>query len=361
MTSTLVSIVIPMYNNANEIARTLESIGTTHADEFEVICVDDGSTDDTSVVANSRLAAFPHHQLIRQKNAGSAVARNTGMAAASGKWIMFIDADDELAEGALDHLFTNVATYNGYDVVLFDCCMIKGPRTELLPSLDTERTVFTASDSDLLIRRCLSGFGFSKRLMLVPIGAPYAKLFSRAFLNEFVPEGFDPALRRAQDNEFNVRVYMRIRRVLYDHAVVYNYRIRSTSITQSYNPKICDWLKLFLEKQRENLHADNRENIMEDWAVLALVEISEAWKNGTNHSARSLKRICRDSIFADAAKILVGGYSNPAASSTFVTEMRVKANLVLHGPYWALALIYLRANFISEHQKPVSKGKSSTS
>lgn len=90
-----ISIISPAYNVGNVIDRTIESVRTQTYDTFELIIVDDGSTDDTATrilqVSDSRI------RLIRfESNRGVHAARNAGIEAASGDYIMFLDADDEL-------------------------------------------------------------------------------------------------------------------------------------------------------------------------------------------------------------------------------------------------------------------------
>lgn len=88
----LFSVIIPVHNRADRIARTLHSVWNQTFHNFEVIVVDDGSTDDLHTV----LAAQTDERLrvIRQDNAGPATARNTGVAAAHGSYIAYLDSDD---------------------------------------------------------------------------------------------------------------------------------------------------------------------------------------------------------------------------------------------------------------------------
>lgn len=85
-----VTVVIPAYNAARWIGETLESVFSQRYDDYEVIVVDDGSTDHTAEV----VAQFPRARCIRKENGRQASARNVGIRHASGKYIAFLDADD---------------------------------------------------------------------------------------------------------------------------------------------------------------------------------------------------------------------------------------------------------------------------
>lgn len=93
-----VSAVIPVYNNARFIARTLESVLAQSRPADEIIVVDDGSTDNSAEV----IKGFGQKvRYIYQENAGASVARNTGIHAAKHEWIAFLDGDDEWLEDYL--------------------------------------------------------------------------------------------------------------------------------------------------------------------------------------------------------------------------------------------------------------------
>ncbi|MDH4231605.1 MAG: glycosyltransferase family 2 protein [Nitrospirota bacterium] len=96
------SIIIPVFNSEKTIGRTLESLKSLSAksrQSAEVIIIDDGSTDRSVEIVMSWEGELPLLQvvLVRQKNMGTSVARNTGLMRARGEWIFFLDADDELA------------------------------------------------------------------------------------------------------------------------------------------------------------------------------------------------------------------------------------------------------------------------
>jgi glycosyltransferase involved in cell wall biosynthesis len=93
----LVSVMIGAYNAAPYLGEAIESVLAQDYEPFELIVVDDGSTDGTADVARS----FPGVQVISQENGGNGAARNTAIAAASGDLYAFLDADDRFTPGKL--------------------------------------------------------------------------------------------------------------------------------------------------------------------------------------------------------------------------------------------------------------------
>ncbi|HET9894726.1 MAG TPA: CDP-glycerol glycerophosphotransferase family protein [Streptosporangiaceae bacterium] len=91
-----ISVVVPFYNNVDLLADCLASIADQTLTDLEVIMVDDGSTDGSAEIAAARVAADPRFTLVQVPNGGPGSARNCGVAAASGEFLAFVDADDLL-------------------------------------------------------------------------------------------------------------------------------------------------------------------------------------------------------------------------------------------------------------------------
>jgi glycosyltransferase involved in cell wall biosynthesis len=95
--SPLVSVIIPCYKQARYLGEAIESVLAQTYEHHEIIVIDDGSPDNTSVVA----ARYAGVRCIRKENGGLAEARNTGIGEAHGEWLVFLDADDRLLPNAL--------------------------------------------------------------------------------------------------------------------------------------------------------------------------------------------------------------------------------------------------------------------
>lgn len=118
----LLSFIIPAYNCDCFISECLDSILTQglREDEYEVIVVDDGSTDNTSKIVLGYCERNPNFKLFRQSNLGVGAARNTGLMQAQGQYVYFMDADDRLLPGGIGILVNKFVIPLGFpDVISF--------------------------------------------------------------------------------------------------------------------------------------------------------------------------------------------------------------------------------------------------
>ena len=113
----MLSICIPMYNVEKSIITLLEQIEKQKTQyEFEVILVNDGSTDATAKLVSAFIDGKSRYRMISQKNGGLAAARNTAIENAKGRYLTFVDSDDEMCDNCLDPLISAAITQNA-DIV----------------------------------------------------------------------------------------------------------------------------------------------------------------------------------------------------------------------------------------------------
>ena len=104
MTRPVVSIVMPCYQNGATLEQTVRSVQRQTLKNWELIAVNDGSTDDTGERLRALALEEPRMRVLGQENGGVSRARNAGLAAAQGEWVFFVDADDLLTDDALSVL-----------------------------------------------------------------------------------------------------------------------------------------------------------------------------------------------------------------------------------------------------------------
>lgn len=117
----LISVVIPLYNKEKVVLNTLESVRRQTFKDYELVIVDDGSTDRSvklveTFLSDNELSDQPIYRLIRKSNEGVAIARNRGMQEARGKYVAFLDADDEWMPEYLEEMSRLAGKYPDCDV-----------------------------------------------------------------------------------------------------------------------------------------------------------------------------------------------------------------------------------------------------
>ena len=126
--SSSVSILIPAYNAAPFLSRSVASaLGQTY-DNIEVVIVDDGSTDDTPAIADGMAARDSRIKVVHQENRGLAEARRSGIKAATSDYIVHLDADDELMPDAVAFLYSKMAEHQ-LDIVFGSLVKVVGETT----------------------------------------------------------------------------------------------------------------------------------------------------------------------------------------------------------------------------------------
>ncbi|MFA7523277.1 MAG: glycosyltransferase family A protein [Halothiobacillaceae bacterium] len=213
----LYSLVIPHFNDAARLERLLSSVPVTR-DDVEVITVDDCSPDHKALEVMR--AAWPQVRwLSTPENAGAGVARNIGLDAAQGRWLVFADSDDEFLPGAFD-IFDRVLRADD-ELVYF--------LAEAVQEIDGSPSVRSERMNELVMAYLASpNEEMLQRLQLQHV-VPWAKVYSRSFI-EAHELRFDP-VRLSNDVAFNVLAAVQARRVRAEAAAVYRVYCRAGSLT----------------------------------------------------------------------------------------------------------------------------------
>ncbi|MBP1570586.1 MAG: glycosyltransferase family 2 protein, partial [Oscillospiraceae bacterium] len=162
-----VSVIIPVYNVEKYLSQCVESVVTQTYKKLEIILVNDGSTDTSGTLCNEWAKKDDRIKVIHKPNGGLADARNCGTAAATGKWILYIDSDDWYESA--DHIekLVSYADTHTSDIVCFNyrryfekenkfsapLCNADHPNPSLLYMVDNK--IYTSSACLKLIKRSL--------------------------------------------------------------------------------------------------------------------------------------------------------------------------------------------------------------
>lgn len=114
----ILSIIIPVYNSEKYISECLDSIVNCKLTDYEVIVVDDGSSDKSAVICDDYSSRYPIIKTFHRKNSGVSASRNFGIAKASGRYVMFVDSDDYIDSEVLYQMVSIVKSNGEIDCVI---------------------------------------------------------------------------------------------------------------------------------------------------------------------------------------------------------------------------------------------------
>lgn len=234
------SIIIPVYKVEPYLGKCLDSIvgcnGLEGGNKYniEVIVVDDGSPDKSGEIADGYSEKYPYFRVIHKQNAGVAAARNTGIMAASGEWLYFMDSDDWLADGALGLIQRQTLENPDADILLMDAYKDTPVHEEVWEHFKAPAVFDNADDIGALWRGMLY-FPLCDGSVNTPLAAPWDKVYNRKFVSENKLT-FRENLKVLDDMVFNMEAFGRAAKVVYSKDRIYHYRYVEASITNSYRP-----------------------------------------------------------------------------------------------------------------------------
>ena len=172
-----ISVIIPVYNAEKYLPQCLDSICNQTLSDIEIICIDDGSTDNSPEILQRYAAADKRFIIINQKNAGAGAARNKGLDIACGEYLSFLDADDFFETTMLETSFEQCKLYQS-DICVFRSDYYCGAKKECEPMTFSIR-------SELLPKTIVfSPQDIKKNVFRVFIGWAWDKLFRTRFIRE---------------------------------------------------------------------------------------------------------------------------------------------------------------------------------
>lgn len=216
----MISIVIPVYNVEKYLAECVDSVLNQTYTDYEIILVDDGATDNSGRMCDDYAGRDSRIRVIHQKNGGLSAARNTGMAAAKGEYIYFLDSDDFLEPSALEHLLAT-AQREAADVVFFDGYVFYDECEEDdNPFRYVRKETYIAENGRKMLQKLLENDEYRTAVPLMLFRVAYLRMHDLRFYEGIIHE----------DELFTFQVYNADGRVAHCHAQLYARRIRPASI-----------------------------------------------------------------------------------------------------------------------------------
>lgn len=238
-----ISIVVPVYNVEKYIGEMIESLQRQTLTDLEIILVDDGSPDNSGKICDQYAENDSRIRVIHKKNAGVGAARNDGLEAATGEWIIFCDSDDWLELDALEKLVA-VGEKNNVDIAFGDVNLVYG---DTIKKVQFYKDEFVTDDRQLIDK--LIQADFSRAYCYNPpedgtvlgfYGGPWNKIVRRQFLLDNDIK-FDLRVKGIFDDViYTAYIFAAANRVAYVHIPIYNYRQLGSSITHTYKANLLE-------------------------------------------------------------------------------------------------------------------------
>ena len=316
------SFIVPVYNVAPYLRMCVSSLLSQDVlqDEYEIILVEDGSTDNSGAICDEYDRMFDNIHAIHQPNGGLSVARNTGIAAAQGEYICFVDSDDYWQPNVLSGLMAQIER-DKLDVLRFK-----------YQNVNEEGEVFNPYKRDHRLENDYSemptdGVSFLNSRMNTQC---YAVMF---ILRRDLLEGciFTPGIY-FEDTDWTPRMLRKAKRVASTDTIVYNYLVREGSISRA------------VDRAKQQKVLDDKMHLIATLQQQA-VDLRKAGRNN---------RWYRDMI-SDTVVSIIGMLSNLFYSNRKeyldqleqlkiypITARSLKARLINISPRLAVALLHLK-------------------
>lgn len=223
---TLVSVIVPVFNNENYLEACLNSIMGQTYNNLEIIIIDDGSSDSSANMVDDFASKDGRFIVRHQKNQGVSSARNSALNIATGDWIMFVDSDDILPKNSIKTLL---------DIALkTDSDLVSGVYESFSKDVELKLTNFNKNKSSNCIlgtEDAISDMLYQRKIA----NAPFSKLYKSQVVANV---RFDEAISVSEDLLFNYMVLKNCSKIAVTDEVIYFYRNNPYSvINKPFSPK----------------------------------------------------------------------------------------------------------------------------
>lgn len=251
-----ISVIIPVYNASAYLSKSLGSVIAQTLEAIEIICINDGSTDDSLAILNDYAEKDSRIRIIDQPNHGVGYARNVGIRAASGEFVAFLDPDDFLGSDTVYELLYKKAKEHGVNICGGSFWEVRNDGADITKDFYGSDAKFTMPREALADYRDYQfDYGF------------YRFLYKRTFLMD--KDLFFPEYVRFQDPPFFVKAMIKAEKFYAVPDCTYCYRVNPNGLKLT-ERKICD----IIRGVRDNLIMSSEANLPE-LHILSLQRLSQ--------------------------------------------------------------------------------------
>ena len=275
MDNVKVSVIIPIYNPGESIINSLNSVISQNLKEMEIICINDGSTDNSQNFLEEYAKRDSRLKIIKQENLGAGLARNKGIETATGEYILFLDSDDWIEENTCELLYYSAKKYDS-DLVLFDSLIHNDESIVELEFLneDFEEKTFDYTQ-------------IKDKIFDSYLGVIWNKFYKTKFLKENYIKF--PNHKIFNDVEFHIKTMILAEKITYLHNIFYHYNntshfsLQKEHVGSKYSMIFCDVIMGIKEFLNSTQLMDNLKNNFINYSIsefkIKLYHIEENYKS----------------------------------------------------------------------------------
>lgn len=222
------SILVPVYNQRSYLEECIESAINQSYRNFELILVDDGSSDGSEVICDTYKKKYPNLiKVIHKENEGLLYARYTGIKESVGKYLLFLDADDCIKENLLQKMKEYIEQYDGTDLIIFNASRSKKYNSTIKEYPIDEDTLFDENDKKIFIKMFCGNYSFNNMCM---------KCIRRDLvdLKTYLEEGSEQ-VGYGEDLYQSIPIVNEAKKIFVTNSIYYFYRPNEESMTHNFN------------------------------------------------------------------------------------------------------------------------------
>lgn len=286
----MISIIIPVYNAAEYLEETVQSVLNQDYREFEIILVNDGSKDNSLEICQKLKDSDERIKIINQDNSGVSTARNNGMNAAKGEYVLFIDADDLLEKDMLSTLY-NKAIETDADIVSCGAAIVKD-------GVIIREEFGTNKQYEYTNEEALKFFLIGSK---VNIGV-WTKLFKKSLIEGI---SYRKDIRINEDKLYIFEALMNADKYIVYDVSKYNYIQRESSATRIFDERwfdtidVADEMLEIIKKEKRDLQfwAEINQVKVYYWLLLMMYRNKTSLKEYANQYKRTVKLLKSAKLF----------------------------------------------------------------
>lgn len=327
-----VSIIIPVYNASAYLSESVESALKQSLEDIEVICIDDGSTDDSLAILRRYEAADKRVRVLTQPNSGGSSARNTALGVASGEYVMFLDADDVYSHTIVGEAYER-ARLKKVDIVFYNFARFTGKPSKLA----VVNRIHPDQSLDFFTKESYAE-GFFNDFAIIT----WNKLIKRSVLVENTII-FNTELSHNHDVDFSIRLMLAAESFSWINSVGYYYRLNSDGITATNRSDPLNVLKILMEL---NKTVSNRYKVVKpsyDRYIADMITGTAIKYSKDENKMRQVLVFAHDEVIPVLGTVAIAGRQSPVIYQAAVEGQYQKAIDYVSSPSYRFRLFLRRA------------------